>query len=128
MCQESLQQKVQALQHLETETIGKRNYLRGEAAPAKGIVKTEMCVLSPYKVFHPVTLLFSSKDKAWMLWMSLTYVLDWVPNSFLPLPVLLVFGNICLLRRQISRCHAYPGHVSVSALQINVQIYVLKTM
>lgn len=44
-----------------------------------------------------------------MLWMSLTYVLDWVPNSFFTLPVLLVFGNISLLRSQI-RCHAYPKH------------------
>lgn len=63
-----------------------------------------------------------------MLWMSLTYVLDWMPNSFLSLPVLLVFGNISLLRSQINRCHTCPGHISISALQVNVQIYILKAM
>lgn len=61
--QESLQEEVQALQHLETETTGKTNNHCEEAAPAKGIVNTEVCVLSPYKVFHPVTLLFPPRTK-----------------------------------------------------------------
>ncbi|XP_017592685.1 zinc finger C2HC domain-containing protein 1B-like [Corvus cornix cornix] len=43
MCQESLQQKVQALQHLETETLGKRNHLREEAAPAKDYIQHPCC-------------------------------------------------------------------------------------
>lgn len=61
--QESLQQEVQDLQHLETETMGKRNHHFEEAAPAKGIVKTEVCLLSPYEVFHPVILLFPPRTK-----------------------------------------------------------------
>lgn len=52
--------------------------------------------------------------------MSLTHVLDSVPNYFLPLPVLLVFENISLYRSQTSRYHDYSGHISVSALLGNV--------
>lgn len=61
--QESLQQEAQALQPFETETAGNRNHHCEEAAPAKGIVKTEACVLSPYEVFHSVTLLFLPRTK-----------------------------------------------------------------
>lgn len=63
MFQESLEQEVQDLQHLETETMGKRHDHCEEAAPAKGIVKTEACVLFPCEVFHPVILLFPPRTK-----------------------------------------------------------------
>lgn len=69
-----------------------------------------LCVISIWSLSFSNGIV-SSEDKAWILWMSLTYVLDLVPNSFLPLPVLLVFDGISPFGSQTSRCCDYSGHV-----------------